>query len=289
MKGLALIIIGMASATVFAESATLSRACSLHERPDPTSRVLCRARTGSVLSELEATGVAGFYRARISTCTGYLTDSCVRGPTAGNRPTRTLAREPSASRSESLWLFGLFDLSRASVGYESGLSKGLSFGGGVGFNWFFSREFRLSPMVSFENLTVVRDLDGSGTLTNPNPTPVTQTLGYLNFALMAGYRMSDEATDSAEQIALEDGAFWLDAGLGMYQPLFASQQVRVFDSQSFSNPDRLWMAMVGTSAEFGLGGGWILGTRVLAFYNLAGTAGSRYFGIRLHASLGLVL
>lgn len=275
------LILLLVSAPVWASN-QFQRPCTVQQSPTPNSAAVCRVRAGTTFQALERSSVAGYYVVAMAGCKGYVSDSCVQMPTAGNAATaRSLAHEESLSEKLSIGLIGAFDFSRATVDYDTTWSKGIGFGGGLQVNIPIGM-FRLSPGVVYEQIQIRREIDGSGAIENPDPTPVSQSLGYIGGQLMAGMRMDNT-------VVLGDPVFWWEMGAEYLHPLSASQSIRDSASESFTNTDKILLALAGMSADLPVSDTLLLAGRVQLYYNLLGTQESRYFGARFSVALGLTL
>lgn len=270
------------SPIAWADGNYFQRPCSVQQAPSPNATAVCRVRAGTPIQALERSAVPGYFVVALAGCKGYISDSCVQLPTAGQAAgARSLAHEESLSEKVSIALQGAFDFSRATVDYDTTWSKGIGFGGGVQVNIPIGM-FRLSPGVVYEQLQIRRTIDGSGAIENPDPTPVTQSLGYVGAQLLAGMRM-----DSV--VPLGDPVFWWELGGEYLHPISGSQSIRDAASESFTNTDKVFLALLGMSADLPLSETLLLAGRLQLYYNLFGTQESRYFGARFSVALGLTL
>lgn len=176
------------------------------------------------------------------------------------------------------------DGSRAIVSYESHLSRGLAGEGLVQLhipigNW------RLSPALGYQHLWITRELTGSGTLEDSNPTPVTQSIGFLTAQFLVSRRFQLED----RKPLLSDNIYWFEAGAEYLSPVVSSQTIRSLDAESFANTDRPLLALLGVSADVQWSASLLLTCRLQAFYNVFGAAGSHYLGARLAVALGVAL
>ncbi len=272
----------LSSALTWADGIHFQRPCTVQQAPNPQSAAVCRVRAGTPIQALERSAVPGYFVIAMAGCKGYISDSCVQLPTAGNAAAaRSLAHEESLSEKISLGLQGGLDLSRATVDYASTWSKGFGLGGGLQVNIPIGM-FRLTPGLVYQQLQIQRTIDGSGAIENSDPTPVYQSLGFVGGQLLAGMRVEDS-------VSLGDPVFWWELGAEYLHPLSGSQSIRDSASETFTNSDKLLLALAGMSADLPLSDTLLLVGRLQFYYNLFGTQGSRYFGARFSVALGLTL
>ncbi|MBY0369117.1 hypothetical protein K2X33_00425 [bacterium] len=209
--------------------------------------------------------------------------SAALGAQAVKRPThRAAVRTPNSEvqtvgNEMRLWLGLGADIGRAVVSYSSGLSAGLGLGADLGFTLPVADVWALEAVASYQRLVLGRALDGSGALSD-TASDFTQTLGYVGATAMGLVRLSGEGTP-----------IWLEAGGQYLYPLSASQARSGGSSASFTNTDKLVLALLGVRAYFPLGGALSLQGRAQAFYNLASAGGSAYLGLRLGVAVGWAL
>lgn len=183
----------------------------------------------------------------------------------------------------TLAFIGNFDFGRASVPYDTTPSSGLSFSGGIQYQYSI-RGLRFAPSIGYQNIFLSRVIDDSGQLES-SPTSVQQSLGYLYLQFLLGLRVG--YTPPIWSDVWHGPVFWLELGAEYLYPITASQAVGQFPAESFPNQDRPIIGLVGMAADFSIAAGYHWQGKLQVFYNFTATEGSQYFGARLAVAVGL--
>lgn len=185
-----------------------------------------------------------------------------------------------AQARSQLWFSGSLDLGNAGVSYSSSASGGFGLGAGVGYSYHFAEAWGAQVGVGYQRLALGRAIDGTGQLEDSHPAEISQVMGYFTAEVLGLVRILPEGASSA---------VWLEAGGQALLPMSGTQTLNGGTPTAIASPDRLWLATLGVRSALALGDGWVLQGRGQAFYNVAATGGSRYWGLRLGVAVGVAL
>ncbi|MGK5087478.1 outer membrane beta-barrel protein [Bdellovibrionota bacterium FG-2] len=196
-----------------AKTATISfDEAPLFEKPDKTSKVLERLRTGAIITTANDPK-DGFYRSRAASgATGYIPAEMVNFYAASERTQRGATKKTGLTK-VSFGLFGglsLFSLSDANalIGFD-GLKNGLSFGGELGFwptrylGFILRTEYLSKSVAATETTSAVEYSFGAQSL----PVYLGINLRFLNekkvsasLSLLPGYTLSNDLSGTASSL-----------------------------------------------------------------------------------------
>lgn len=162
----------------------------------------------------------------------------------------------------------------AKVSSGSTLSRGLGFGAGIEAN-YQSGLVKFSFQPSYRQLSLGRKIDGTGSIKDSKPLEVQQKIKYLGVAGFGGVLLEEGG-----RIGAFEPAWWVELGTELLFPLGQGLQTSSLLGDTKFNADKLWLVLLGSSAEVQLAQEQLLRTALHLFYNLGSDSKNRLFGVR---------
>jgi hypothetical protein len=250
------------------------RNCTVFADPSPIAVRLCRKRAGDPILEAKASR-AGFVRVDTGDCLGYVRESCL-AEEAQRRPSSETASAGSGRVRVGLSLQGdgLFGkVSGATTGTD-----GFGFAAAALVQIPLFRTFRLTLKPTYQYLSLSRTVALGSVLSEPSDLEFTQRIPYAGVGLIGSFQVVGQARESSNE-------WWIDLGADYLFPLSGRQTDSSGDTVGFHPTAKLVVGYLGASTRVPLSASWDMGGALHAFYNLAATGGSSFYGLRLALSL----
>ena len=268
----------------YAESPTpnarFTRTCNVYTQAAVNSPVACLRRSGApVVVQSDPTNT--FVRISSQQCEGFVPNGCI-GMDAVLRRTPVSLGPQKADRFR-VGVTGHIDGVWSSVPSSTTSGQGFSFAGGLAARLPLGRSLSLTFSPSYRVYRIVRSVDGSGIVLDPNPASFTQSLSYAGAAGLLGLRVG-------EGTGVVPFEWWLSGGLEYLHPLSGTQTDNLTGrTVDVGFKDRLFLLLLGPSLVYPLSPSTVMVSDLAAYYNLASAQGYQVVGARLSLAIQLSL
>jgi len=269
--------------------------CAVQSTMGQGATTVCRREAGAEVKRFKRANET-FYFIDADGCRGFVPGKCLRVAEAtvpGARPDRPLPpgvnpeanREPASSSGKFFRVGPLLTAGAifARPGENAQSSSGTDFGAGLNISFSLSRRFRASLVPMIEMMKLSRKVDGTGALSDPNPTSFEQSMTFVGGALLGGVKLKGSLVSGEVQ------DWWLDVGGEYLMPIAASQTDSVGNNLAFTSSDKLFSLILGPAGDFSLTRTMIASVYLHFLYNVGATGGSQLYGGRLRLALNFNL